>query len=506
MLLKVENLQKKFGENLVLKDISFQLDQGEVLGLVGENGAGKSTLMNILAGVIAPSYGTIYYEGKEFQPKHPKYAYEQGIVFVHQELNLFSNLTIAENLFLIDLPTVKIGSFRMLNKQLLRKKAISLLQRVGLEMSPDTLIEKLTPAQKQLVEIAKSLGTSPKLIIFDEPTTSLSAHESEKLFDLIRELKSDGISVIFISHNLEDVINISDFITVLRDGSLINTYPNGDKPVEKEKLITDMIGRNMSQLFPEKESIVHEKPQTVLKIDGLTGNRFTGISFEIKESEILGIYGLVGAGRSELLNAIYGIDPISSGEITWGNQPVKTPSPSKWIEYGVGYVTEDRSEGLLLEDSITNNVAVPSFPAYSKNNFRIVEWKSLKPSILSSVETTQLKYNSLEKDPVSNLSGGNQQKVVLSKWMLMDPKLLLIDEPTRGIDVGAKYEIYVLIRKLVSQQKSVLIVSSEIEELIGLCDTILVMSQGKLVNKFDRNKFNRSEILKSALHSDVAKA
>ena len=501
MLLEVKNITKKFGEANVLKGISFLLQEGEIMGLVGENGAGKSTLMNILGGIIPANAGQLSLNDRVFFPQSPNDSLEAGIAFIHQELNLFPNLSIMENLFLNSFPEKKMAGISIIDKKKATRKAMTLLQQVGLDTNPDTLVENLSQAQKQMLEIAKALSTSPRIIIFDEPTTSLTRHETEQLFHLISKLKSQKIAMIYISHNLEDIIRLADHIVVLRDGKLISAYEKGHA-YKLDKIINDMVGRDMSQFFPDRES--QPQQNILLEVRNLTAPGLVrNISFSVKNQEVLGFYGLVGAGRSEMARLIYGLDTFESAKISWRGKTVVNPSPARWIKERVAFLTEDRrEEGLLQEQNLEKNIALASLPQFTSSPVKVINRQPLRLAISEKAKATKIKYHSLTGQIVATLSGGNQQKVVLSKWLLTDPRLLIMDEPTKGIDIGAKHEIYRLINGLVENGAGIIIISSEIEELLGLCDRILVMNQGRISAEFKKDQFERSAILEAALHRE----
>ena len=507
MLLECNDIHKSFGEVAVLRGISFALAKGQVLGLVGENGAGKSTLMNILSGLIPPTQGTLTLDGQPFQPLLPRAAQEAGIAFIHQELNLFPNLSVAENLLLQRLPQKSwFGQnwfgLRLLDRKEAATQARQLLDQVGLAIAPDTPLERLGPAQQQLVEVAKALGSQPRIIIFDEPTTSLTRHEVQNLFRLIQHLQSEGMAMIYISHNLEDVMHLADTIAVLRDGELVAHYPQRSA-FKRSAIVSQMVGRDVHQLFPERPPRAPKEP--LLRVAHLqAGQRVQDVSFVVRKEEVLGFYGLVGAGRSETIRMIYGLDDYSTGDVFWKSQPINRPTPRHWIAQGVGFLTEDRrEEGLLLAQSIEKNVRLASLPKFASGLLRTLNFSAARTAATQQAQATRIKHHSLTQQPVATLSGGNQQKVVLSKWLMTQPELLILDEPTKGIDIGAKHEIYLLIHQLVAEGAGVLLISSEIEELMGMCDRILVMSQGQITAEYARDAFDRSAILEAALHGSM---
>jgi ABC-type sugar transport system ATPase subunit len=498
MLLKLQNISKVFGEAKVLNAISLDVSEGVILGLVGENGAGKSTLMNIMSGVLSPSEGSMHLKGQTYQPANPQEALKAGIAMIHQELNLFANLSIEDNLHLLNFPAKTFGLSWIKRKQT-RQQAQSLLSRVGLELDTGRLVEDLTPAQKQLLEIAKALSSSPHIIIFDEPTTSLTSYEVTILFKLIKELKAAGLAIIYISHNLEDVMQLADQIAVLRDGKLVGHHTK-QQNYQLPMIIHQMVGRELAQFFPDKQaSVTNEKLLEVKKLgaEGLLRD----ISFSINKQEILGFYGLVGAGRSEMARCIYGLDPLDKGEIYWKGHRINHPLPDLWIQHQVAFLTEDRrDEGLLLSENLEKNISLAALPHHTSPYFQLVDSQKIHESSKKMAEATRIKFQDMKSQSVGTLSGGNQQKVVLSKWLLIQPELMIMEEPTKGIDIGAKHEIYKLMLDLVDKGASILLISSEIEELLGLCDRIIVMKSGHLSAQYKRSQFKRSDILEAALH------
>lgn len=500
MLLEIKQIKKDFGEVSVLKDVSLTLKKGQVLGLIGENGAGKSTLMNILSGQFPASSGELFLEGESFAPTSPRSAIEAGIAFIHQELNLFPNLSVSENLFIHDFPKKKVAGLNFIDRKKCKNLAAVYLLEVGLSIDPDTPVERLTTAQQQMLEIAKALINKPKLVIFDEPTTSLTAHESHKLFTLIDRLKKSGTAIIYISHHLEEVCQLADKIVVMRDGQLVKSHDR-KQGFDPRQLINNMVGRNLTQLFGEREN--SPASEEVLKVVNLSaGKKVKHVSFHVKKGEVLGLYGLVGAGRSETARLIFGLDKPEAGAIFWQGELLKNPNPIGWIKAGVGFLTEDRrEEGLLLQEGIQQNIRLTALPRFATKALGTLDFRKAEKQAEQLAKATRLKYSSLSNQAVSTLSGGNQQKVVLSKWLLTNPELLIMDEPTKGIDIGAKHEIYALINELIGRGASVLLISSEVEELIGLSDRIVVLSEGKTKGEFSRGEFNRSHLLEAALHN-----
>lgn len=499
-LLELRQITKSFGNVRVLSGINLTLKAGNILGLVGENGAGKSTTMNILSGIFSASSGEMYWEQELFEPGSPQEALKKGIALIHQELNLFPNLSITENLFLSALPFKYLLGIPVVDWKVAHQRARKLLENVGLSIAPDTLVQHLSPAHRQLVEITKALSVNPKLIIFDEPTTSLTRHEASKLFRLIERLKQEGMAIIYISHNLDDVIFLCDQIAVMRDGNLVEMYEKKAE-FDQKAIIKAMVGRDLSQLFPVKKTV--SSTDVLLKATGIKlGNLIKDVSFTVSKHEIVGFYGLVGAGRSELARAIYGLDIADEGEIIWKGQKVSKPNPSKWIREGVAFVTEDRrEEGLLLEQSVNRNISLAAIRNFTSGLSNKIAFSELEQQAATQAKSLGIKYADLNEQAVSTLSGGNQQKVILAKWLLTRPELLILDEPTKGIDIGAKQDIYNLIHELAAGGSGILLISSEIEELMGLCDRILVMNRGRLTKEIPRSLFSQSDILEAALHT-----
>lgn len=492
--LKFNGVCKRFGNVSVLQQVSFEVGAGRTVGLVGENGAGKSTLMNVLGGNLRPDDGQMILDGRPYHPANPLDAMRAGVAFVHQELNLFANLTIAENLYLTSFPRVA-GVF--LNRGELLERARLLLREVGLPCAPDTAVEDLSPGERQLVEIARALSIKPKLIIFDEPTTSLSAPETEMLFQLLARLRSQGVSVIYISHILEHVQRLCDEIVVLRDGSVVGTGTIDQFDIGR--MVSLMVGRQLTQLYPTRNGRASKEPVLEVKGVGKPGV-LQDISFTLHRGEVLGISGLMGAGRTELARVLFGIDPCTTGDIQLNGASLREATPRQRIERGLAFLTEDRRhEGLCLEASIADNIALVSLPQFARPPLQLFDaarWQAAIDAIRQAVCLPPQAHND---QPVKTLSGGNQQKVVLAKWLLHHPSVLILDEPTRGVDVGAKFELYRLILDLADQGVGVLVISSELEELIGISDRILVMSEGRIQAEYDRSDFDREKLLMAAL-------
>ena len=495
------DIDKSFSGVRVLRQVSFALSPGRTVGLVGENGAGKSTLMNILGGNLRADAGSMKLNGEPYVPRHPTDATRRGIAFIHQELNLFPNLSIAENIFLTAFP--KTGVVPIVKRRALRRETAKLLTEVGLTLGPDTLVGRLSAGERQLVEIAKALAIDARLVILDEPTTSLSVREAGRLFALMQRLRERGLSLIYISHNLRDVLRWCDDIVVLRDGAVVGQGAKAG--FTEERLIALMVGRSLSQLYPTRRGRPSDKP--VLEVKGVRQPFVVrDISFTLHRGEILGIFGLMGAGRSELARILFGADPFAFGTILVDGAPL-SPAPRSSIQRGLAFLTEDRrAEGLCLEASIADNIALVFLRQLARGPLPWIDRRRWRDSVSSIRQAVRLTAGARDSQPVNTLSGGNQQKVVLAKWLLANPKVLILDEPTRGIDVGAKFEVYQLLEELADRGAGVLVISSEIEELTGICDAIFVMSRGEITDRLPRTEFNRERLLRSALHDSPEEA
>ena len=495
-VLRLEHIAKSFFGIAALKDVNFGLKQGELLSLIGENGAGKSTLMNIVSGVLKQDSGSLYLNGEPYQPMKPSDATDAGIAFIHQELNLFTNLSILDNVY--------INSFRkfpgtpIIKKSAMVSRVKEVLEAVDLKVSPETIVEKLSPGERQLVEIAKALSSDPKILIFDEPTTSLTTRETEKLFAIIERLKEEGKSIIYISHILADVQKLSDQIIVLRDGQITDNDKKENFTIQR--MISSMIGREINQLYPNKTN--HPSKEKVLELKDISQSGIVHkINMDVCKGEVVGMFGIMGSGRSELARIVYGLDPHESGEIRVHGKEIKGISPQKAIRNKMAFVTENRrEEGLFMEFTIMDNLSLVSVPEKAKTKLKIVNNDSVKESTQGMVGTLKIKCPPIEKNPAKSMSGGNQQKVVIGKWLLTEPELLIVDEPTRGIDVGAKYEVYSIINQLAAEGKGIWVISSELEELMGICDRIIVMGNGEIRGELSREEFDKESIMKAAFN------
>ncbi|MHC4444705.1 MAG: sugar ABC transporter ATP-binding protein [Planctomycetota bacterium] len=495
-IIQCHGIGKSFFGVPVLQNASFRLPAGRVLGIVGENGAGKSTLMNILGGVIQPDTGRILLNGDDYAPKNPLEAQKNRIAFIHQELNLFTNLSIAENLFIGNFPSRPLLP-AFIDKKVLYKRAAALLEIVGLDVSPDMLVEELSPGLRQLVEIARALSMEARIFIFDEPTTSLTSTETERLFELIRQMRKKGFSIIYISHALEDVLNLSDDILILRDGEMVGSGPKADFTVER--LVSLMVGRTIEELYPARTA--SRSTEVRLDVENLSqAGMIHDVSFQIHAGEVVGLFGLLGSGRTELSQMIFGLEPFETGTIRVNDKNITKPGPRERIRSGLAYLTENRrEEGLLFEANITDNISLVALPSITRLPLGTVNKTALRRAVSGMVDSIQLRYAHLDRQPVRTLSGGNQQKVILARWLLNNPSVIILDQPTRGIDVGAKHEIYKMINQLADRGTGILLISSEVEELMGMCDRILIISTGQIRNIVDKNQFDREFILRAAL-------
>jgi ribose transport system ATP-binding protein len=485
----LQDISKAFFGVYALTDVNISIGKGEVVGLIGENGAGKSTMMNIIGGVLQPNGGSMMINGRPYAPKSPADAKQNGIAFIHQELNLFNNLSILDNMYISSYKTIPGTPF--LHKKKMFGEVKKILESVNLDISPDTIVEKLCMGERQLVEIAKALSANPDIIIFDEPTTSLTVRETQKLFSIIKKLRENGKSIIYISHILEDVLNLADKIVVLRDGKVTDCAEKTAYTVDR--MIASMVGRKIEQLYPSQLPTPQE--QTLLEVNNLSQpGIIKDISFRVNRGEIVGIYGLMGSGRSEMANIIFGLEPYESGEIVFKGEQLSVQDPKNRIEKGMAFVTENRrEEGLLMDFSIYNNVSLVSLKRNTKLR-GIIDHKKVSEQVEHSRKTLRIKCDDV-RQPVKSLSGGNQQKVVIGKWLISKPELLIVDEPTRGIDVGAKSEIYHIINNLVREGIGALIISSEMEELMGICNRIIVMKKGEITGSLNHEEFSQERIV-----------
>lgn len=493
-LFRLKNISKAFPGVKALNNVSISIEKGEVLALMGENGAGKSTLIKILAGAYKMDSGEIYCEEKKVQINDRNDSTKLGISIIFQELNLFSNLSVAENIF-VNREFRKAGF--IYDREKANREASVLLEKVGLSCSPDTKLVDLTISQRQMVEIAKALSSDAKLIIMDEPTSSLTDNEVDKLFEIINNLKESGVSILFVSHKINEVKRIADRVHVLRDGEYIATLLKEE--ITEEAIIKAMVGRNLENIFDKQYAEIGE---TALEVKNLyTKNFLKNISFSVRKGEIVGFAGLVGAGRSEVMRAVFGLDAITGGEILVNGKPVRIKSPADAIKLGMGFVPEDRkNEGLFLRMSVMKNSSIVMMNKVSKHG--VINSAQEYETTRSYVEKLNIKTPNMEKE-VMELSGGNQQKVVVAKWLSNEPQILIVDEPTRGIDVGAKKEIHNLISNLAKSGVAIIMISSEMPEILGMCDRIYVMHEGRIKSELSRGEATQEKIIEVILQEDA---
>lgn len=489
IVLKLDKITKKFLNVVALNEVNFKVYKSKVMGLAGENGAGKSTLMKIISGVYVPDSGEIEYKSEKIELRNPSDAINKGIGIIHQELNLLPEMSILDNLFLGNEITNNFG----LDIKKMRNKAEKILEDLGMHIDFNIKVKKLSIAEQQMIEIAKVLLHDVDIIIMDEPTDALSEKETKKLFEIIEKLKKSGKSIVYISHRLEELFLLCDDITVFRDGNFIGEYNVND--LNKDMLIEKMVGRKLIDQFPRVET---EYNEIILKVKNLNNKYIKDISFDLKKGEILGISGLVGSGRTELCKSLIGYYKLDSGEIYLENNNIKINSINDSIKNNIYYVSEDRKkDGLILNLSVKDNMSLSSLNKFENKFFHINKRKEIE-KCSDFIEKFKIKTPSVFQK-VKNLSGGNQQKIAISKAIMSNPKILILDEPTRGVDVLAKRDIYVLLNELKKQGISIILVSSEMPEIIGMSDRILVMSNGKVVNEFNHFDVTQEKILNSAL-------
>jgi len=492
-VLKLQNINKSFTGVKVLNDVSLTLYAGRILALCGENGAGKSTLMNVLGGIYIPESGKMFLDGREYSPKNPHDATRNGIAFIHQELSLFLNLTVLQNFMIDDLPVNKLG---IVKQHVIKESIGKNLSRFVSDIDIHKRVEEYPMGKRQLIEIAKELSKNAKTVIFDEPTTSLSTTEKELLFKIIREIRDEGINIIYISHILGDVMELCDDIMILRNGETVGGGQTKD--FSMEDIVKMMVGRNLTNLYPYVEK--KGSSEVMLKVENLTsGKLFHDVSFEIRKGEVVGMFGLMGAGRSEVVRALFGIDSIDRGDVLIDGKKVENITSEKIKGMGVAFITENRrEEGLLMPKSISENIEMAFYKELCHDKW-LFDRKYSDECTEKMIEQVQIKTFNKHKQRAEQLSGGNQQKVVIAKWLLTNPHIFVLDEPTKGVDVGSKFEIYSEINRLALDNSAILFISSEMEELMGVCDRILIMSHGELVGELNRSEFSQEEILTLAI-------
>ena len=494
IILSMKGIDKSFPGVHALDNVDLDIRKGEVLALMGENGAGKSTLMKVLTGIYKKDAGTIIYEGKEVEYNNPRDAQEDGIIIVHQELNMMGHLTVAQNIFIGREP--KNGPF--IDDAKMNAEAKKLFQQLDIDINPKETMSNLTIGKQQMCEIAKAISHKAKIIVFDEPSAALTDAEIEQLFVIIRGLREKQLGIVYISHRMDEIKKITDRVTVMRDGSYVGTLITEE--CTKDDIINMMVGRVIYE-HPKTESRVKPDAPVVLKVEHLNAGRMVrDVSFELRKGEILGFSGLMGAGRTETARALFGADPKDSGTITVNGKVVDIKNPQEAVAAGIGYLSEDRKRyGVVLQKSIAENCTLSCLPKYCNGVFLNIEKEN--KATQEYVEALKTKTPSIEQ-LVANLSGGNQQKVVIAKWLIGDSEILIFDEPTRGIDVGAKQEIYELMNRLVNEGKSIIMISSEMTEILRMSDRIIVMCEGRITSELNIKEAAQEKIMQFATLRD----
>lgn len=488
-VLQLKNIRKEYPGVVALADVTLELKQGEILALIGENGAGKSTLIKCCSGAVIPTSGKIIVNGKEFESMTPQLAAENGIAIIYQEFNNVKELSAAENLFLGR--PIKKGM--VIDRKAMEEKAAEAFEQLHIKIDPKALMKDLTVGYQQMVEIAKAIQQKAKILIMDEPSAPLTSAEVESMFEVVELLKKEGVSIIYISHRLEEIYRISDRIEVIRDGQYVKTLVTADSEVDE--LIQLMVGRELTESFPQRESCIDEN-EVILELQNVCGNGDKDISLKLHKGEVLGLGGLVGAGRTELAEMIFGSVAKTSGKIIYKGEEINLKTPHDAINTGIALVPEDRKRhGAILGVSIKDNINMPIYPKISKGC--VIDTEKEHNVAKKFITSLNIKTPSMEQ-LIKNLSGGNQQKVILGRWLAADSELIIFDEPTRGIDVGAKYEIYKLMNKLLEDGKSILMISSEMEELMGMSDRIIVLSEGRMTGELKKEEFDQELIMKYA--------
>ncbi len=492
LILSMKDIDKRFTGVHALKGVDFDLYEGEIHSLVGENGAGKSTLMKALTGIYPKDSGEILYMGKSFTPGNPKEVLEMGIGIIHQELNMMDHLTVAQNIF-IGRESTKLGGL-LLDENIQNNRCSELFGKLKMDIDPLEMLGNLTVGKQQMVEIAKAVSHDLKILILDEPTAALTETEINELFTIMRDLADKGVGMIYISHRMDEINRITERVTVLRDGEYVGTRNTTD--VTKEDIISMMVGRVIYE-EPKAESNMPADAEIVLQVDELNAGRMVrDISFTLRRGEILGFAGLMGAGRTETARAIFGADKIESGRIKINGKIVNISSPMDAVSHGIGYLSEDRKRyGLATGLSVTDNAILASYNMYEHGLF--IHAKHIEKVTREFVDKLKIKTPSLDQ-LLKNLSGGNQQKVVIAKWLIKNSDILIFDEPTRGIDVGAKSEIYTLMNELVKEGKSIIMISSELQEILRMSDRIVVMCEGKITGELPIEGATQERIMKYA--------
>ncbi|RHO87546.1 sugar ABC transporter ATP-binding protein [Ruminococcus sp. AF42-9BH] len=488
-ILELKHITKLYPGVVALNDVSLEVRRGEILALVGENGAGKSTLIKTCSGAITPTQGEIVINGKSFTGMTPQTSEQNGIGVIYQEFNLVGDLSVAENIFL----GRAIRKGMVIDLKAMERESKKILDSLNIKINPKTLVKTLSVGYQQMVEIAKAVSQNAKLLIMDEPSAPLTSAEVEAMFAIVDKLKAGGVSIIYISHRLDEIFRLADRITILRDGQYVTTL-NADE-TNKDELVKYMVGRQLTEVYPKRDEIC-VKDEVIFEAVNVSGNGDKNISFKIHRGEVLGLGGLVGAGRTEFAELMFGMRPKTAGKFIFKGKEISPKTPKDAIELGIGLVPEDRKkEGALLGMSIRCNINMPIYQRISKGT--VINEKKEEEIAQTYRKEISIKTPTLDQ-LVKNLSGGNQQKVILAKWLAADSELLIFDEPTRGIDVGAKQEIYTLINHLVEQGKTVLMISSEMEELMGMSDRILILAEGNMTGELNKSEFNQERIMQLA--------
>lgn len=482
-ILLMEHISKRYGGVQALDDVQFDLNYGEVHALVGENGAGKSTLINVLGGIVPRNDGVITFQDQKVAYGRPSEAQEAGIAIIHQELSLMPDLNVIENMFMGRIES----RFGIINWKDLERQTRAAMSLIDLNVDPYTTVSDLSISERQMIEIAGALSANANLIVMDEPNASLSETETETLFEVIEGLQERGIAIIYVSHKIEEVLRISDRVTVFRDGRYVDTVNSAE--VSEQQIVNMMVGRELDRYAYETSTTIGD---VLLEVRHLSGKRFQDISFNLHRGEILAFSGLVGAGRSEVLRAVFGAEQFDAGEIIFAGQSVKFDSPKKAIEAGMGMVPEDRKVlSLFMDSKILKNISLAELPFMTSG---IVNERSERDMVNELVEQLDIRLASID-DPVSSLSGGNQQKTVLARWLATNPKLLILDEPTHGVDVGAKSEIYALMRDLAAEGMGIILISSELPEVLAMGQRIVVMHEGRITGIVDHDDSTEESLM-----------
>lgn len=485
ILLQLKNITKRYPGVVALNDVNLDVVKGEVHALVGENGAGKSTLIKTCTGAVVPDEGQIVIGGREFASLTPKLSEQMGIAVIYQEFNLVDGLSVAENIFL----GRAIRKGIVIDRKAMAKEAAEIFRQLDIDIDPNELVANLTVGYQQLVEIAKAVSQKARILIMDEPSAPLTQAEAESLYALVEKLKASGVTVVYISHRLKEVFRLSDRITVMRDGRIIETMNTADTNLDE--LVKLMVGRELTETYPIRKDCISD--EVLLEVEDLSGNGVEDINLQIRKGEVLGLAGLIGAGRTELAELLFGVKPKTDGRVLLNGNEIHLRLPKEAIDCGIALVPEDRKrQGVLLDVDVRGNISMSILERISR--FFTVNKKEEKRIAEHYKESIRIKTPTLEQK-VKNLSGGNQQKVIVAKWLASEPTLVIFDEPTRGIDVGAKSEIYALVNSLVESGKAVLMISSEMEEVMGMSDRILVLRDGRIVGELERKEFSQETIM-----------